>query len=81
MVKGLKVKLLVTWTFNPSSPNIHTNSPNWSLYISLKNELREFDKKSKHFPLGDHFINSHNLVSWHCMDIIGRKLMLVTIGT
>ena len=59
----------------------HTNSPNWSLYISLKNKLREFDKRSKHFLLGDHFINSHNLISWQCMDIVRRKLMLVTIGT
>ena len=40
---------------------LHTNSPNWSLYISLKNELREFVKRSRHFYLGDHFINSHNL--------------------
>ena len=39
----------------------HTNSPNWSLYISLKNELREFDNRSRHFLLCDHFINSHNL--------------------
>ena len=39
----------------------HTNSPNWSPYISLKNELREFDKGSRHFYLGDNFINSHNL--------------------
>ena len=59
----------------------HTNSPNWSLYISLKNELREFDKRSKHFLVGDHFINSHNLISWQCMDIVRRNLMLVTIGT
>ena len=58
-----------------------TNSPNWSLYISLKNELREFDKRSKHFLLGDHFINSHNLISWQSMDIVRRKLKFVTIGT
>ena len=32
-------------------------------YISLKIELKEFDKRSKHFFLGDHFINSHNLIS------------------
>ena len=31
-------------------------SPNWSPYISLKNVLREFDKRSRHFLLGDHFI-------------------------
>ena len=37
-------------TFNPLSPDIcPTNSPNWSPYISLKNELREFDKRSKIF--------------------------------
>ena len=59
----------------------NTNSPNLSLYISLKNVLREFDKKSKHFLLGDQFINSHNLISGQSMDIVRRKLMLVTIGT
>ena len=32
------------------------------------------------FILGDHFVNSHNL-SRECMDIVRRKLMLVTIGT
>ena len=35
--------------FQPFKPQYqHTNSPNWSLYISLKNELREFDNRSKH---------------------------------
>ena len=42
----------------------------------LKNELREFDKRSKHFLLDDHFINSLNLISWQCMDIVRRKLKL-----
>ena len=72
------------WPFiNPLSPNIisHTNSPNWSLYIFVKNKLREFDNRSRHFLCGDHFINSHNLISWQCMDIMRRKLMLITIGT
>ena len=49
-------------TFKPQYP--HTNSPNWSLYISLRNKLREFGRRSKHFLLGDHFINSHNHFSW-----------------
>ena len=40
-----------------------TNSANCSLYIFLKNELREFDKRSKHFLPGVHFITSHNLIS------------------
>ena len=65
-------------SFNPLS----TNSPNWSLCISFKNKLRGFDKRSRQFPLGDHFINSHLiLISWHCMDIVRRKLTLDTIGT
>ena len=67
------------FVFKPQYP--HTNSPNWSLHISLKNELWEFDKRSKYFLLGDHLINSHNLISWQCMDIVRRKLLLVTIGT
>ena len=41
-----------------------TNSSNWFLYISLKGlKLREFDKRSKHFLLGENFINSKNLIS------------------
>ena len=48
--------------FKPFKPQYqHTNSPNWSPYISLKNELREFDNRSRHFLLGDHFIYSHNV--------------------
>ena len=50
------------WPFKPQYPL--ANSPNWSLYISLKNKLREFEKRSKHFLFGDHFINSYNLISW-----------------
>ena len=65
--------------FKPQYP--HTNSPNWSLYILLKNKLREFDERSKHFLLGDQFINSHNQISWQSMDMVTRKLMLDTIGT
>ena len=47
--------VFLSWIFDYP----HTNSPNWSLYISLKNELREFDKRSKYFFVGDHSINSH----------------------
>ena len=50
-----------------------TNSPNWSIYNSLKNELREFDKRWKHFLFADHFKNSHNPISWLCRDIVRRK--------
>ena len=47
-------------------------------YISLKNELREFDKRSKHSSFGDHFNNSRNLFSWWCNDNVKGKLMLIT---
>ena len=43
--------------------------------------LGEFDKRSRHFLVGDQFINSHNLISGQSMDMVRRKLMLVTIGT
>ena len=43
--------------------------------------LREFYKRSMQFHFGDHFINPHNHISWQCLDIIRRKLMLITIGT
>ena len=39
--------------FDPFKPQYsHTNSPNWSPYISMKNKLREFHERSKHFPSG-----------------------------
>ena len=31
------------------------------------------------FCFGDHFINSHNLFSWSCTDVIRRKLTFVTV--
>ena len=36
-----------------------------------------FFKRSKPFPLSDHFINSHYL----SFDIVRKNLMLVTLGT
>ena len=32
-----------------------------SIFFSLKNELREFDKRSKYFLVGDHVTYSHHL--------------------
>ena len=46
----------------------------------LKRLVRKFDKRSEHFPLGDHFSNSHNHFPWLCIDFVGRKLMLVNFG-
>ena len=68
--------VFLSWLFDYP----HTNSPNWSPYISLKNESREFDKRSKYFLVSDHFIYSHHLFAWLSFDIVRRKLMLVTMG-
>ena len=76
------VKVRADQPFKPQYQ--HTNSPVWSpywRYISLRNWLREFDKRSKHFPFGNYYINSHNPSSLWCADIIRRKLMLITLGT
>ena len=59
----------------------NTHSPDWAPYISSKNWLREFVCRSKPFPSGDHFINSHSIFSWLCIYTVGRKLTLVTLGT
>ena len=73
-----KVCYLAPWTrfllgqepFKPRCP--HTNSSDCSLYIFLENLLGEFDKRSKHFPFGDHFISSPNLFSWLCTDFVEK---------
>ena len=44
----------------------------------LKEYVERIWKKS-YFLFGDHFINSHNLISWQCMDIDKRKLKLVKL--
>ena len=70
--------MTISYPFKPQYP--HTTSPNWSLCISIKNKLREFDKRSMHFPFSDHFTNSHDLFSWLRIVIVGRKLMFVPLG-
>ena len=52
---------------------LNSNSPDWSPYISLKNQLREFVYWSKLFPSGDHFINSRSVFSRLCIDIVEWK--------
>ena len=42
--------------------------------------MKEFDKRSKHFPFGDHFNCSQNLFSWLCIDVVGRKFFLSLLG-
>ena len=59
-------------TLKPQYP--HTNSPNWSPYISLENELREFVQRSQHFPLGDHFIYSHKrFFKYYVLILLGEN--------
>ena len=70
--------MTISYPFKPQYP--HTNSPNWSLYISIKNKLRGLDKRSMHFLFSDHFTNSHNLFSWLCIVTVRRQLMFVTLG-
>ena len=41
----------------------HANSRGRPPYTSLKNKLREFNKRRKHFPLGDHSVNSDSVCS------------------
>ena len=61
---------------NPLIPKIHTQILQTGPYTfrSIKNKLREFHKRSKHFPLGDHFTHSHNLFSWLCIDNVKEKI-------
>ena len=59
--KSLPEVNTVYYPFKSQYP--HTDSSNWSLYISLKNGLREFNERSRFFLIGDHFINSHSIIS------------------
>ena len=52
--------------------NQPTNSPDRPPYISLKNLPREFDKRAKHFPFGDHFVYSHNLSRDYISILLGE---------
>ena len=54
-------KNLRTRPLTLSAPYRETYSHDLFPYISLKNLLREIDKRSKHFPFDDHFDDSHNL--------------------
>ena len=47
------------WDAKPQYP--HTNIIFKTELHEFFHEFREFDKTSKHFPFGDHFLDSHNL--------------------
>ena len=70
------------WMVSPLSPNIHIQILQTDLHtFPLRISWEKFDKRSWNFLYDDHFINSHNFISWQCMDIVRRKLLLVTIET
>ena len=46
-----------------------------------RNSWENLFKDQSIFLLGDHFINSHNVFLWWCIDIVRGKLRLVTLGT
>ena len=65
---------------NPLSPNIHIQILQTDLYTFPWRISWEILIKDQRFFSCDHFINSHRLCSWRSMDIVRRKLCLVTIG-
>lgn len=55
---------------NPFRPNIHVQILQTDLLPILEKLVNRIcQKKTKYFPFGDHFIDSHNL----CIDIVRRK--------
>ena len=45
----------------------------------LKEWVKRICQKIIAFPLSDNFINSPDLLSWLCIDIVSRTLMLLTL--
>ena len=81
----LKIKITLCpggFLLNLFSPNIHiqflqTDPHIFPWRISWENLMKDHS----FFPLGDDSMNSHNHLSWLCNDIVGRKLLLIVIGT
>ena len=75
-------KVACLWHINPLSPDIHIQILQTDLHtLPLRISWENLIKPSRHFLFCDHFLYSYNLISWQCMDIVRRKLLLVTIGT
>ena len=63
--------------FNPQCP--HIDSPDWPIFLPNSLQAR-FGLKIKAFSLCFFFLtNSHNSLSWWCMYVGRRKLMLITL--
>ena len=65
---------------NLSYPNISMHILHTVLYTFPKVLTRRICLPIKASPIGDHFLNSHDLNVWFRSDIPGRNLMLVTLG-
>ena len=77
------VGILPLWgLIKPLSANIHKQILQTDLYtFPYRNSWEKLIKDLRFFSLCDHLINSHRCCTWQSMDIVRRKLMLVTFGT
>ena len=76
------VGILPSWgLINPLSPNINKQILQTDLHTFPYRISWEKLIKDQRFSPCDHLINSHRCCTWQSVDIVRRKLMLVTIGT
>ena len=76
-LKHRKIAPLILCKIYPLSPSIYI-----PFLLTDLHTLWGFDKRSKHFPLSDHFIYcSCTFFSWLYIDIVKRKLAMTTLGT
>ena len=89
-IKPMRVKVQQSWIHDSSDGTqphsiivkySDTNSPYWFPCFSLKNQLREFDKKSEHFLYVSHFLHFHHLFLDYAVLLERRKLISVTLVT
>ena len=67
---------------NPLSPKIQVQILQSDLHtFPIRISWENLMKDQGIFLFSDHFINSHNLSSWKCVDNVRRNFMLITIGT
>ena len=77
---------LCCFLVNPVDPlsrpqDLHTNSSDWSPYISFKNSGENLVKDQSILPLVINLVILITFYSWWTFDIVRRKLMLVNLGT
>ena len=77
---------LCCFLVNPFDPlscpqDLHTNSSDWSPYISFKNSGENLVKDQSILPLVINLVILITFYSWWTFDIVRRKLMLVNLGT